>query len=238
MYATTPTHIIEVCSFGSPARHRADGYIGRCHRCDNRFYKIEQVYNLLTAMSLSQLNASVATGKAAVTFNLDTTLHARPRWYALYTLPRHEKAVADRLLIRNMETYLPLYSAERCWNHRRMRVELPLFPGYVFIKMHITDKARVLTDSGIIRLVSFNSNAAALPDDDIERLRTSLAARRAEPYPFLAVGKRVKIRSGPFAGMAGTILRRKGRMRLVVSLDFIQRAIVFELDAADTQVTS
>lgn len=170
------------------------------------------------------------------TITLNNNLDTRPRWYAVYTLPRHEKAVADRLLNQNIETYLPLYSAARCWNHRRIQVELPLFPGYVFLKMHITDKARVLAYSGIIRLVSFNSNAAALPDGEIERLRSTLAAWRAEPYPFLIAGKHVKIRSGPFAGLAGTILRRKGRLRLVVSLDFIQSAIVFELDVADTQV--
>jgi transcription antitermination factor NusG len=189
-------------------------------------------------MKSFQCHASVNAGEASATIALDNNLHIRPHWYALYTLPRHEKAVADRLRMRNIDTYLPLYSAARCWNHRRMQVELPLFPGYVFIKMHITDKARVLTDSGIIRLVSFNSNAAALPDDDIERLRSSLAARRAEPYPFLTAGKRVRIRSGPFAGMAGTILRRKGGLRLVVTLDLIQKSIVFELDVADTQATS
>lgn len=189
-------------------------------------------------MRSSERHVAVKMGEAFAATALDNNLATRPRWYAVYTLPRHEKAVADRLLTRNIETYLPLYSAARSWNHRRMRVELPLFPGYVFVKMHITDRAQVLAHSGIIRLVSFNSNAAALPEGDIERLRSSLAASRAEPYPFLTAGKQVRIRSGPFAGLAGTILRRKGRLRLVVSLDFIQSAIVFELDAADTQVAS
>ena len=124
----------------------------------------------------------------------------RPRWYAAYTLPRHEKAVADRLVQQKVESYLPLYSAVRCWNHRRVEVELPLFPGYVFVKMLLADRIRILSRPGIIRLVSFNGNPAVLPDEEIERLKSSLAIWKATPYPFLTAGKQVRIKSGPFAG--------------------------------------
>jgi len=162
----------------------------------------------------------------------------RPRWYAAYTLPRHEKAVADRLITQKVESYLPLYSAVHCWNHRRVEVELPLFPGYVFVKMLHSDKFRILSRPGIIRLVSFNGNPAILPDEEIERLQSSLAIWKATPYPFLTAGKQVRIRSGPFAGLEGKILRRKGKMRLLVTLDLIQSAMLLELDAAEAQLAS
>src|ERR1700738_3274897 len=99
----------------------------------------------------------------------------RPHWYVAYTLPRHEKAVADRLINQDVETYLPLYTSVREWNRRRVEVELPLFPGYVFVKMIITDRVRVLTHPGVIRLVGFNGTAAALTDGEVEMLRSSLA---------------------------------------------------------------
>lgn len=156
----------------------------------------------------------------------------------VYTLLRHEKAVADRLKDQGVETYLPLYSSIRDWNHRRVEVELPLFPGYVFVKMIITDRVRVLAHPGVIRLVGFNGSAVALPDGEVEKLRSSLAFWKAEPYPFLVAGKQVKIKSGPFAGLVGRIIRRKGKMRLIVSLDFIQRAILLEMDAAEAQLAS
>lgn len=162
----------------------------------------------------------------------------RPHWYVAYTLSRHEKVVADRLLDQGVETYLPLYCSVRDWNHRRVEVELPLFPGYVFVKMIITNRVRVLAQPGVIRLVSFNGSATALPDGEVERLRSSLMVWKAEPYPFLAAGKQVRIKSGPFAGLVGRIIRRKGRMRLIVSLDFIQRAIQLEMDAAEAQLAS
>jgi transcription antitermination factor NusG len=161
-----------------------------------------------------------------------------PQWYVAYTLPRHEKSIADRMVDQDIETYLPLYSLARTWNRRRVEVELPLFPSYVFVKMVISKKIRVLTHPGVIRLIGVNGNAVAIPDGEIEKLRSSLATWKAEPYPFLAAGRQVKIRSGPFAGMQGRILRRKGRMRLIVSLELIQRAILLELDAAEAELAS
>jgi transcription antitermination factor NusG len=108
----------------------------------------------------------------------------------------------------------------------------------VFVKTPIKDRVRVLEQPGVIRLVGMNGRATPLPDEDIEKLRISLASLKAEPYPFLAVGKTVRIKSGPLAGFEGKILRRKGRMRLVVSVELIQRSIVIELEAGDAQLVS
>jgi transcription antitermination factor NusG len=102
--------------------------------------------------------------------------------------------------------------------------------------MIIANKVRILAHPGVIRLVGFNGSAAALPDGEIETLRSSLATYKAEPYPFLKAGKRVKITSGPFSGVEGRIMRRKGKMRLIISLELIQRAILLEVDAAETQL--
>jgi transcription antitermination factor NusG len=159
-------------------------------------------------------------------------------WYVAYTLPRHEKAVADRLSYQNLETYLPLYSSARLWNQRRVEVELPLFPGYVFVKLIHKERVRVLGRPGIIRFVGCNGKATPLPDGEVEQLRSSLAIWEAEPYPFLTPGKQVRIKSGPFAGLEGQIIRRKGKRRLVVSFELIQRAILVDIDAVDAQLVS
>jgi transcription antitermination factor NusG len=163
-------------------------------------------------------------------------LGVRPHWYVAYTLPRHEKSIADRLIHQNVETYLPLYSSVRKWNRRLVEIELPLFPGYVFVKMVITDKVWVLSHPGVIRLVGFKGNAVALPDGEVERLRSLLVVWKAEPYPFLTAGKQIRVKSGPFANLEGRIVRRKGKMRLIVSLELIQRAILLEMDAFEAQL--
>ncbi len=164
------------------------------------------------------------------------TTDAGPLWYAACTLPRHEKVIADRLIHWEVDTYLPLYRAVHRWNRRRAELDLPLFPGYLFVKMLISAKTHVLEQPGVVRLVSFNGKPADIPDHEIETLRSSLAICKAEPYPFLSVGKQIRIKSGPLAGLKGQVLRRKGRLRVIVSLEMIQRAVILELDAADAQL--
>ena len=87
---------------------------------------------------------------------------------------------------------------------------------------------------GVARLVGFDGTPAALPEDEIEALRTSLGNRlRVEPYPYLAAGRRVRVQSGPLAGLTGVLVRRKSRARFVVSVDLIQRSWAVEVDEAD-----
>jgi transcription antitermination factor NusG len=158
-------------------------------------------------------------------------------WYTAYTLSRHEKAVAQQLSLRQVETYLPLYLSVRRWAERRAVVQMPLFPGYVFVRISGGERLRVLGHPSVIRLVTFNGRPIPLPDGEIERLRAALELCKAEPFPFLIPGKRVRVRSGPLAGLEGTILRRKGRMRLVVSVEAIERSIIFDLDGSDLEST-
>jgi len=160
-----------------------------------------------------------------------------PPWYAAYTLPRHEKAVAEHLAFRQVETYLPLYLSARRWAGRRALVQLPLFPSYVFVRISAGERIRVLEHPSVLRLVTFGGRPAPLADGEIERLRAALQLGKAEPFPFLIPGKRVRVKSGPLAGVEGTILRRKGKMRLVVSVEAIQRSIIFDLDATDLEST-
>jgi transcription antitermination factor NusG len=177
--------------------------------------------------------------QAAVLGEMPSALNeARPHWYAAYTKPRHEKNVAAQLGMREVETYLPIYRAIHNWNGRKAEVNLPLFPGYVFVKLPLAERVRVLEQPGVVRLVGVNGKATPVPEDDIERLRSSLAFFKAEPYPFMVPGEKVRIRTGPMAGLEGKILRRKGKFRLVVSLELIQRSIVLEIDAGSARLAS
>ena len=156
---------------------------------------------------------------------------AQPRWYAAYTCPRHEKSVAEQLTGRGVEFYLPLYETVSRWKDRRVRLSLPLFPGYVFVRIPLCERLHVLGVPSVVRLVGFNGRPAPLPEEEIESLRNGLSALRAEPYPFLKAGRHVRIVQGPLQGLEGVLLRRKGRYRLVISLDLIQRSICVDVDA-------
>lgn len=160
--------------------------------------------------------------------------HFEARWYAAYTCANHEKCVAAELRCREVERFLPLYSSVRRWKDRRVTVERPLFPGYVFVRFALRDRLRVLTVPGVARLVCFNGLPAALPDSDMEALQAGLSdLTRVEPHPFLTVGRRVRVVAGPFAGLEGILKQRKNRLRVVVSLAVIQQSVAVEVDIGE-----
>ncbi|HSZ20167.1 MAG TPA: KOW motif-containing protein, partial [Candidatus Acidoferrum sp.] len=93
---------------------------------------------------------------------------------------------------------------------------------------------RVVQMASVARLVGFGGLPAALPDAEMDILRAGLSEHlRAEPHAFLAVGRRVRITGGPFAGLEGVLKRRKNNLRMVISLDLIQRSVAVDVDAAD-----
>ena len=162
--------------------------------------------------------------------------YVEPRWYAAYTCANHEKRVAEQLEGRAVEHFLPLYRSVRRWKDRRVQLELPLFPSYIFVRMPLRDRLRVLEIPSVSRLVSFNGIPAALPEEEIESLREALAGQlRAEPHPFLTIGRRVRITAGPLAGREGILVRRKGSLRLVLSINLIQRSILVETDSSELE---
>jgi transcription antitermination factor NusG len=160
-------------------------------------------------------------------------ISAQTLWYAGYTASRHEKKVAEHLEQRSVEHFLPLYETVRRWNNGRHQVRLPLFPGYVFVRIALRDRLRVLQVPGFVRLVGFNGFPVPLPEADIERMREALQTGVcAEPYPYLTAGTRVEICTGPLQGLRGILLRRHGKCRVVLSVDLIMRSMVVEVDAA------
>lgn len=157
-----------------------------------------------------------------------------PHWYAAYTCANHEKKVVTEIAARGVEHCLPVYSSVRRWKDRRVTLELPLFPGYVFVRLALRDRWRVLQIPSLVRLVGFNGLPAALPDDEMEILRAGLSGcLRAEPHPFFTVGRRVRIIGGPLAGLEGVLKRKKNSLRVVVSLGLIQRSVSVDVDVAD-----
>jgi transcription antitermination factor NusG len=159
-----------------------------------------------------------------------------PRWYVAHTRARHEKHVAEQLLDHSIESFLPLYSAVHRWKDRRKLVYLPLFPGYVFLRIALPERLRVLRLPGVVRFVGFNGTPAEVPDGELCALRSALEnGTRVGPHPYLRIGRRVRIRFGPLQGAEGILIRRKGSCRLVLSIDLIMRSVAAEVDESDVE---
>ena len=158
------------------------------------------------------------------------------RWYAAYTCSRHEKSVARQLDERQVQSFLPVYRSWRRWADRRKQIELALFPGYVFVRIALPERLRVLEIPGVVRLVSFNGQPAPLPEHDIEALRNGLEqGMYAEAHPYLQAGRKVRMVRGPLAGTQGILLRKKDKLRFVISLDVLMRSVAVEVDASDLE---
>lgn len=158
------------------------------------------------------------------------------RWFAIYTHSRHEKSVAKQFAERHLESFLPLYRKVHQWaKQSRVTLDLPLFPNYVFAHFAAQRRAAVLAVPGVLGIVGHGHISSALPDAEIEALRSGLVPGRIEPHPYLMVGERVRIRAGSMEGLEGILVRKKNGLRVVLTLDLIQRSVAVEVDAEDVE---
>ena len=153
-------------------------------------------------------------------------------WYALYTKHQHEKVVARNLTCKGFETFVPLYEAARSWKDRVQRIDVPLFPCYVFFKGDLQRRLDIVKTPGIYSLVSCAGEPAAIPASEIESIRHAVRSGASlEPYPFLQSGDWVRVKCGPLAGIQGILVRKKNVYRLVLSVEMLGKAAAVEVDA-------
>jgi transcription antitermination factor NusG len=162
-----------------------------------------------------------------------------PKWFAVYTTPRHEKAVARHFEFQRIESFLPLYTEMHRWkNGCRVNVEQPLFPGYIFARIGRRDSPQVRSVPGVLLIVGSGREPQPLPDFEIEALRSGLHLRKFEPHPYLVVGEKARIKSGSLAGMVGVLARKKNNLRVVLTLELIMRSVAVEVDADELERVS
>jgi transcription antitermination factor NusG len=157
----------------------------------------------------------------------------RKKWYAIHTRSRHEKKVASLLETSRLEPYLPTRKLIKKWSDRRKLVEFPLFPGYLFVRIPLIEKNRVLHTPGVVRLLGHFA-PEPVPDEQIASLkRFENHEVEVDPYLHLQPGRYVRVVRGPFKGCSGVLLRKKTRYRLVVNLKVIMQSVSVEIDASD-----
>ncbi len=152
------------------------------------------------------------------------------RWYAVYTKPRAEKRVADRLSREGIHTYCPTYTTIRQWSDRRKKVVLPVFVSYVFVHVKRNQYHQVLKDPGVLNYVFYLGKVAIVSDSDIISLKQFLGDLKPDEYPVsrtIQPGDRVKVETGPLAGFEG-IVNNGTRRKVFVFIDPL--GIIVEID--------
>lgn len=153
-------------------------------------------------------------------------------WYALFVCSNQEKRIAQGLDQRGVEHFLPCYRSVRQWKDRRVKIEVPLFPGYVFVRLRLIDRLKVLAIPHVVALVGTGHSPSVISEEEIEWIRRGIEHGKAEPYPSLHVGERVVIADGVMSGLRGVLLRRQNNTRVVVSVDSIGRSFVVDIEEA------
>ena len=154
-------------------------------------------------------------------------------WFALQVRTRFETGVAEFLGGSGSECFLPIYKSRQRWSDRAKVVQLPLFPGYLFCRFDYQHRLPILKTPGVMQIVSFNRMPTPVNEEEIRSIQALVASGLPnQPWPYLAVGDRVRIEAGPLRGVEGILTNHKGEHRLVLSVTLLQRSIAVEIDSA------
>jgi len=160
-------------------------------------------------------------------------------WFAVWTRSRQEKVAASMLDSLGVEHYLPLKSEIRRWSDRRQKVTIPLFSGYLFVRVNPTKDSRlqVLKAPGIAGFVGNNTGPLAIPDQQIEDIRTVLTNRiECTVLPLLEEGDRVRVVRGALAGVEGRLVRSYSASRLLISIEMIHKTLAVCVSRLDVEL--
>ena len=159
-------------------------------------------------------------------------------WYAIYVKSRHEKVIFSELQQKGIEASLPLMTVNRQWSDRRKKVEVPLFRGYVFVKIELkTEKLSILQTLGVVKFVDFNRVVVPIPEEQMYWLQQMVNSRLdLQQEQELPLGVEVKVIFGPLRGLCGRIKRKHSQTRLIVWFDAIMQGISVELDPQNLEL--
>jgi transcriptional antiterminator NusG len=153
------------------------------------------------------------------------------QWFAVRVRSNQERTAIAHLRERGYQQFAPCYKSERRWSDRKKEIDQYLFPGYVFCRFDPGDRLAVLTAPGVVDLVGFGRTPEPISEEEIERVRRMIeSGLLVTPYPFLNVGQTVLIERGPLTGLEGILVEAKGKHRLVVSVNLLQRSVSAEVD--------
>jgi transcription termination/antitermination protein NusG len=183
----------------------------------------------------------IASETGADRYRSITTAHQQPQWYALAVHARQERAAATALEERGFEVFLPTRCEPRLWSDRVQRLNLALFPGYLFLRSTLTPSRRVemLRTRQVYDLVGRTPGSPAIarpvPDSQIESLRRLTESQRElSAAERLVRGNEVIVCEGPLRGTRGVLVSEPhGKKRLAVQIPLLGRAVRTWLTADD-----
>lgn len=156
------------------------------------------------------------------------------KWYAIYTKSRTEKLVAKELSKSNIEYYLPLHKTLKQWSDRRKWIEEPLFKSYIFVHIDLAkDYLNVLQKDHVVCFIKFSGQAVPIPGEEIEQVKSIIGSGypvKADVKDF-SKGDAIIVAHGPLKGLEGELINFKGKQKVLVNLDLIEKNIMIDIPA-------
>ncbi len=162
------------------------------------------------------------------------SISSEDKWYALYTRPRAEKLVFNRLVEAGIETFLPLQKTYRIWSDRKKLVEKPLLSSYIFVKTKSRHFPEVYKTNGVVKFVSFEGQPVSIPQKQIDNLRlliNSNAEIEVSTEKFVQ-GDNVEVVSGSLIGLTGELIKIGSRKRVIVRIDRLDQNLILKIPMA------
>jgi transcriptional antiterminator RfaH len=152
------------------------------------------------------------------------------RWWCLHTKPRQEKAVARELRVRNVSYYLPqVVKVDRTPQGRRIRSNVPLFTGYLFLLGDERARYEALRTNRLAQVLEVYDQDTLI--GDLRQIHQMMASGLTVlPEPTMPVGSRVRVKTGPLVGIVGTVIRRGKRDEFVAVVQFLGRGATVALE--------
>ena len=152
-------------------------------------------------------------------------------WFAILARTGREKRVTLMLENCGYECYLPVSKSARRWSDRVKEIEAPLFAGYLFCRMNVNDRLPVLMTPGVIQIVGRGRIPIPIDEQEIAAIqRVEKSGLPTMPWPYLEVGQVAQIEDGPLRGVTGMVMGIKSEVKLVLSVNLLQRSIAVEID--------
>jgi transcriptional antiterminator RfaH len=168
-------------------------------------------------------------------FNLlNSSKDHEEKWYAVYTNPRSEKQVFQRLEEAEIESFLPLQKTFRIWSDRKKLIEKPLLPSYVFVKVITKNFHHVWTIPGVVKFISFEGKPVSIPQNQIDNLRllVNSDAKIEVTSENFAKGDNVEVVNGSLVGLTGELIKIGRQNRVVVRIDRLDQNIIVKIPKA------
>jgi transcription antitermination factor NusG len=151
------------------------------------------------------------------------------RWWVAHTKPRNEKALAWDLVDRSIPYFLPMAHRTTFSGGRKRRGMIPLFPSYLFLCAGEPERQAALMTHRVTRFIEAPDQHTLI--DELRALERALSeGAQFDLYPFAAVGRRCRVRSGPFEGIEGTIVSRDKPVKLVLQVSLLGCGAAMEVD--------